>query len=151
MKPLPFIIRPPIFALFLIIISVILHYTYPIKIIFIFPYNLFGLTGIIIGLCIAFNGKKTFQKLGAPVIPGTKPLIIVKEGLYNYTRNPMYLGFIIFLLGLAIIIGSISAFLSPIVFFIIINFFYIPFEEKLMEKIFGKEFLNYKNQVRRWF
>ena len=151
MKPLPLIIRPPIIALFLIIISIILHYTYPIQIIFTLPYNLFGLTGIIIGLWISLKGKNTFNKLGAPVIPGTKPILIVKKGLYNYTRNPMYLGFILFLIGLAIIIGSISAFISPILFFIIINFFFIPFEERLMQRNFKNDFLEYKKQVRRWF
>ena len=42
---------------------------------------------------------KTFEKLGNPLIPGSKSKLVVKEGLFRFTRNPMYLGFIIFLLG----------------------------------------------------
>jgi len=151
MTRLPIIIRPPIFALLLIIISIILHFTYPLKTIIFPPYNLFGITALIVGLWISLKGKNTFQKLGAPLIPGQKPILIVKEGLYNLTRNPMYLGFIISLLGIAIILGSISAFISPLFFYIIINFFFIPFEERLMENNFGQDFLDFKKQIRRWF
>jgi len=150
MKPVPLLFRPPIFALALIILSIILHFTYPVGKIINYPINLLGIVGLVIGLYIALKGKNTFQKLGAPVIPGKKPKIIVREGLFKFTRNPMYLGFIIFLLGIAVLLGSIVALISPMVFFLIINFIFIPFEERLMERTFGKKYLEYKKQVRKW-
>lgn len=148
---IPLLFRPPFIALASIILSIILHFIYPINKIINYPINLLGITGVVIGLWIAFKGKNTFHKLGTPLIPGEKPKVIVREGLFKFTRNPMYLGFIIVLLGIAFLFGSIMAFISPIIFLLIMNFIFIPFEERLMEKTFGKKYLDYKKQVRRWF
>lgn len=150
MKPLPILLRPPLIALALIVISVIFHFNFPILQIIYYPFNLLGIGGIIIGLYVALSGKKTFQKLETPLMPGEKPKKLVEEGLFKISRNPMYLGFIVALVGVAALFGSLIAFISPIVFFIVINFILIPLEEKLMEKTFGKKYLEYKKRVRRW-
>jgi len=75
---------------------------------------------------------------------------MVAEGTYKFTRNPMYLGVTIALLGAAIFFGNALSFLSPLIFFLIMNYYFVPREEKLMENIFGKKYLEYKKQVRRW-
>ena len=62
----------------------------------------------------------------------------------------MYFGVTIVLVGVAVYLGNILVFLSPLIFFFIMNSVYVPFEEKLMQKIFGKQYLNYKKKVRRW-
>jgi len=150
MKPLPILLIPPIIALALIAISVIFHFNFPILQIIYYPFNLLGIGGIIIGLYVALSGKKIFQKLETPVMPGEKPKKLIEEGLFKISRNPMYLGFIVALVGVAALFGSLIAFISPITFFIIINFILIPLEEELMEKTFGKKYLEYKKRVRRW-
>jgi len=149
-KPVTPLLRPPFIALFLIIISIVLHYNFPILKLINFPYNLFGISGIVIGLWLAFWGRMTFEKNGTPVIPGEKPKVVVSTGPFNFTRNPMYLGFLISLLGLSVILGSLVSFIAPIGFFLIINLFMIPFEEILMEKTLGKKYNVYKSKVRRW-
>jgi len=143
------VLRPPLVAFSLILISVILHFIFPIKIIIALPYTLFGIFGIIFGLGLALWGKKTFEKLKTSVRFG-KPTKLVTSGPYTFTRNPMYLGFVIFLLGISVLLGSIIAFIAPLMFFIIMNFGFISFEEKWMEKIFGKKYREYKKRVRRW-
>lgn len=150
MKPVPPLFRPPPIALLLIAISIFLHFTFPIMRIIYYPYNLLGIGVIVVGLFIMIWGVKAFQKLETPLIPGEKPKKVVIKGPFTFSRNPMYLGFVIFLLGIAILLGSIIAFISPIGFFLIIHFFFIPFEEKLMEKTFGKKYIEYKKSVRRW-
>jgi len=149
MKSVSKVFRPPIVAFSLIAISVILDFVFPIKQIILFPYTLFGLNGIILGLGLALWGKKTFEKLETSVRFG-KPTKLVTSGPYTFTRNPMYLGFVIFLLGIAVLLGSIIAFISPVGFFLVMNFVFIPFEEKWVGKIFGKKYIEYKKRVRRW-
>lgn len=75
---------------------------------------------------------------------------MIAEGTYKFTRNPMYLGVTMALLGSSIYFGNFLSFLSPLIFFTAMNFIYIPFEEQLMEKVFGKNYAEYKEKVRRW-
>ncbi len=62
----------------------------------------------------------------------------------------MYLGMVAILLGAAAVLGSLSAFAAPVIFFLIMDRFFIPREEKMLEGTFREEFLNYKKKVRRW-
>jgi len=144
------VMRPPIIALFLIILTLILHFIFPIREIISFPYNITGILLVILGLLISIWGGKTFRKSKAPIIPGSKPTKTVTSGPFKFSRNPMYLGFVIILLGYGIILGSIIGFLAAVGFFLVMHFGFIPFEEKLMEKHMGKKYLAYKNKVRKW-
>ena len=74
----------------------------------------------------------------------------IKEGLYKYSRNPMYLGMVMLLLGIAIYLGNLASLISPILFFVVMDRMFVPYEEKKMENTFGEAYLDYKKQVRRW-
>ncbi len=76
---------------------------------------------------------------------------ITKTGPYRFTRNPMYLGMILMMLGLALFIGTAPFYLSAIVYFGILNFAFCPFEEDKLTAAFGEEYSQYRNRVRRWF
>lgn len=78
------------------------------------------------------------------------PKKLITSRLFRIGRNPTYLGMIISLIGEAIFLGSLITFIIPIVFAVLINIINIPFEEKNLEKAFGKEYLAYKKKVRRW-
>ncbi|MDF3029106.1 MAG: Isoprenylcysteine carboxyl methyltransferase family protein [Fluviicola sp.] len=79
------------------------------------------------------------------------PQKLVTHGLFKYSRNPIYLGFVIALFGVWILLsGNLFSLFGVMFFFLIANFGYIPYEEKQMETIFGQEYLAYKNKVRRW-
>ncbi|MBI2659794.1 isoprenylcysteine carboxylmethyltransferase family protein [Candidatus Woesearchaeota archaeon] len=142
-------ILPPHVALGSLIVVVALHYLFPTPLIS-KPFNLLGILFFAAGLLILFFSFGMFKKKDTPVLPGQKPSALVIEGPYKFTRNPMYLGVTTALLGTAIYLGDILAFLAPIVFFAFVSIRFIPREEKLMEKLFGKKYLNYKKQVRRW-
>jgi protein-S-isoprenylcysteine O-methyltransferase Ste14 len=62
----------------------------------------------------------------------------------------MYFGFVAFLLGLSMLSGNLLAFLSPVFMFCVLNWMFIPYEEEKMENTFKREFLEYKQKVRRW-
>jgi protein-S-isoprenylcysteine O-methyltransferase Ste14 len=150
MKPVHPMLTPPVFALCVIIISAILHFYFPIKQIIYFPYTLLGINGIILGFLLSAWGGISFKKLKTPLRPGEKPKKIVAKGPFTFTRNPMYLGNVLILIGIAVLFGSLVAFISPIILYFIMQFAFILPEEKLMEKTFGKKYLEYKRKVRRW-
>jgi protein-S-isoprenylcysteine O-methyltransferase Ste14 len=117
--------------------------------ILVFPYNLTGLVPLIIGLFInlqATNTLKSRAELDSNENPGT----LVTEGFFQYSRNPMYLGGVILGLGLAMILGSLSSFVILAVFFLLLQFLFIPNEEAQLKDIFGEEYLDYMKRVRKW-
>ena len=143
-------IKPPYIAFTLLFLSWLADYLFP-QFRFIFgKYIYFGILFFIFGLSITFSSFYFFKKNKTPIIPGQKPKFMVAEGTYKFTRNPMYLGVTTALLGFSIYFGNLLSFLSPIIFFLIMNYYFIPREEKLLEKIFGKQYLDYKKKVRRW-
>ena len=79
-----------------------------------------------------------------------KPTKLVKERYFRVSRNPMYLGSLIFIAGISLLLPSFIGFASILLFYLAINFLCIPPEEKLMEKTFGSEYLDYKKNVRKW-
>jgi protein-S-isoprenylcysteine O-methyltransferase Ste14 len=99
---------------------------------------------------MTFTSFYLFKKNKTPIMPGKKTTFVVMNGPYTFTRNPMYLGVVTALTGIAVYIGNLLAFVSPIIFFMATNFFYVPREEKLLESLFGKKYLAYKKKVRRW-
>jgi len=62
----------------------------------------------------------------------------------------MYLGFVSILFGLAVLLGSITVFLSPLAMIAILERKFIVYEEKNLEGLFGEDYIRYKNKARRW-
>jgi len=78
------------------------------------------------------------------------PRKLVINYFFKISRNPVYLGMVVVLFGEAIFLGSLVTFIIPILFFILVNQINIPYEEKNLEKVLGRKYLNYKKKVRRW-
>jgi protein-S-isoprenylcysteine O-methyltransferase Ste14 len=114
------------------------------------PFNWGGALFIIAGLVIASWHARLFSQLGTNIGTFEQPDILVKAGLYRYTRNPMYLGFLIALCGAAVILASASPWFFVICFIVITDRWYIAYEEKMMLQKFGDEYRLYQQQVRRW-
>jgi len=145
-----FRIKPPYIAFLLLLLSWLAARFLPQFNFIEKPFNKLGILIIILGLSITFSSFYFFKKNKTPIIPGQKPTFMVAEGAYNFTRNPMYLGVATALLGFSIYFGNLLSFLSPLIFFLIMNHYFVPREEKLMENILGKKYLEYKKNVRRW-
>lgn len=113
--------------------------------------NLIGLPFVIAGLGLAVTGKRLFKKLDTNIMTFDEPDLLVTEGVYQYTRNPMYLGFVIALLGVALLLGGMMiSLLLVVVFVVITDRWYIAFEERMMLKKFGPAYEVYCQKVRRW-
>jgi len=105
---------------------------------------------ILLGLGFAAAGFFSFKSRGAPVRPGAEPTQLVLSGPYRITRNPMYLGLLLISIGCFFAVVSVWFVIPPILFFWLINFRLIPFEEQLMKEHFGAEYDAYRQRVRRW-
>ncbi len=143
-------IKPPHIALTLLLLSWLADYLLPQYKWISGNARYIGILIFILGLSLTFYSFYMFKKNKTPILPGQKPTFAVVEGPYRFTRNPMYLGVATALLGVSIYIGNLLSLLSPLIFFLAMNFIYVPFEEKLMENIFGGKYLDYKRKVRRW-
>ena len=109
---------------------------------------LFGLgVSIIVISVIQFLIKKTTTD---PLNPN-KASKLVTNGIYNFTRNPMYLGMLLFLLAYGLNLGNAFNTLVAAGFVSYMNHFQIKPEEEALKKIFGQEYNIYCKLTRRWF
>lgn len=143
-------IMPDGYFIILIAVSFLFHFTLPIAKVIPYPFSLLGIILIIAGLSIAFVTNSLLLKKKTSIKPLERPSELITSGPFNFSRNPIYFGMSIILFGVEIILGSLSPFVFPIIFVIIIDKSFIPIEENNLEKIFGKEYQNYKAKVRRW-
>ncbi len=84
-----------------------------------------------------------------PIKPGAASSL-VSSGVYRFTRNPMYLGLSVTLLGWAMFLSNPLALLAVPLFVLYINRFQINPEERVLSSLFGAEYAAYKEKVRRW-
>jgi protein-S-isoprenylcysteine O-methyltransferase Ste14 len=134
----------------LLLLPIFLHLLIPILYLISAPFSYTGVALMVGGFGLMSWGSRTFRQRGIGFTLKEERSTVVVEGPFRFTRNPMYLGMLIWLLGLATVLGSLGAFLIPIFFFILANFFIVPIEENEMERTFGEEYLAYKRKVRRW-
>jgi protein-S-isoprenylcysteine O-methyltransferase Ste14 len=140
---------PPVYFLIGCLIIILTYWLIPQLNIIPFPFNLSGLPVLLAGLYPLGQSYKLFSKHRTPVTFDDSTSL-VKEGIYKRTRNPMYLGMIALLAGLSISFGNVIGLAVPILFFLIIDRIFIPFEEKKMEISFGKDYHEYLSRVKRW-
>jgi protein-S-isoprenylcysteine O-methyltransferase Ste14 len=115
--------------------------------------NLFWpLLFVIAGILLALAGVKEFKQQQTTVNPldPSKSSSLVTSGVYQFSRNPMYLGMLLGLLGWADLLDVIWAYSGPMAFFIYISLFQIKPEEDVMQQKFGEDFIQYCMKVRRW-
>ena len=113
-------------------------------------YTALVLVGLGVGLDLA--GLRAFRKARTTVNPLTpqNSRAVVTNGIYGFTRNPMYLGLALILLGLAVFLASPWALLGPVGFVAFITRFQIRPEERALQAHFGAAYTAYCARVRRW-
>jgi len=139
----------PNYFMLMIILNIALHYFAPIKQIITQPYSYIGIFIIIIGLYLYFAVYFAFRKEKIDWRQEKMPKKILSYGVFGISRNPMYLGMFLILLGEALLLGSLISFILPIIFLIGTNC-ELPTDEKKLEKQFGRKYCEYKKKIRRW-
>lgn len=110
-------------------------------------------TGLaVIGAVIALLGVVSFRRVGTtvnPLQPAAASQLVV-SGIYRRTRNPMYLGMLLVLLGWGVFLRNGLAFIPAAAFIPLMNRLQIGPEERILAATFGPAFTAYQSAVRRW-
>ena len=143
-------IRPPITFLICLGGIGLSHWLAPGITLWAVPFTLVFLPLLMVGLALTWMGSRYFAKIGTNIDTFGKPDTLVTEGLFQYSRNPMYLGFILILAGVAGFLGSAWPWFWVITFLLLLRFWYIPYEEKAMMAQFGDAYRRYQKMTGRW-
>ena len=119
---------------------------YPI----IYFFKMIGILGLIISLFFLFSGFSIFNSYDENPSPNSSSERLIKTGIFAYTRNPIYISFILFHLSMFLIFENVMYFLSSIGLFIWIHHFVIKKEEEYLTIKFENEYVRYCNSVKRW-
>jgi len=137
-------------AAILIVLPIIFHFLFPVSVIIHRPYSYLGIILMILGFALASWAARVFREAGTTFELHGESSILTVSGPFKISRNPIYLGMVLWLLGLAVLLGSLTAFIFPVLLFLLTNLLIIPIEEKELEKMHGGKYDNYRQSVRRW-
>lgn len=141
---------PPALFLIAVVTIVLLRWLIPLAPLLSFPASLLGIIPVAVGLGMAVGGSSKFARVGTNINTFRRPDVLVTDGIFRFSRNPMYLGFVIALAGIAIVLGNLLSIVVVLLFFVIVDRWYIPFEERAMLDTFGQQYRSYQSQTRRW-
>lgn len=143
-------VRPPLVYLGSIGLGLLAHLVWPVALL---PASISMPIGVILVLAagaLFMSALRTFRKADTPV-PGNRPTTaIVRTGPYRFSRNPVYLAFTLFQIGLAAWVDSLGLLLTLLPALALMALVVIPREERYLEARFPAEYLAYKRAVRRW-
>ncbi len=116
----------------------------------IYFFKLIGLLGLIFSVAIFVSSFSLFKSYEENPFPNTSTDRLIKTGIYAYTRNPIYLALVIFLLSMFLVFENVMYFLSSVGFAIWLHHWVIKMEEEYLILQFNDEYDRYKNAVKRW-
>jgi protein-S-isoprenylcysteine O-methyltransferase Ste14 len=143
-------ILPPTCVLIALIGMFILHFTFPVSQIVPLPWNLLGLIPLVAGIFLNVLADRLFHQVGTTVKPFQESSALITQGVFHISRHPMYLGFVLILVGVAILLGSLISWIIVPVFIVLMEIIYIRVEERMLAEKFGPAWMEYKKKVRRW-
>jgi protein-S-isoprenylcysteine O-methyltransferase Ste14 len=109
-----------------------------------------GLLFIVLGFALAIFSVRAFRRAGTHVVPGEPATALVTAGPYRFTRNPIYIGFVLVYFGLSIVLTSMWVLLLLIPTLVILQRGVVKREEAYLERKFGDAYRAYKARVPRW-
>lgn len=108
--------------------------------------GVFVLAGVLLGVW----AKDLIKQADTALSPYGTPTALIVSGPFQFSRNPMYLSYVLIALGFGFIFHSLFALLPPILYAMYLHTFVIDREERVLLEIFGEHYLAYKKRVPRW-
>ena len=144
------VVRPPLAYLGAIALGLLLHFAWPVRLVSRAVSVPLGGIAMLVAVALFLYAVRTFRTAGTPV-PGNRPTTtIVRTGPYRYSRNPIYLSFSLFHLGVASWVNSLWLLVTLMPAVALMSFVVIPREEQYLETRFPSDYLPYEASVRRW-
>jgi protein-S-isoprenylcysteine O-methyltransferase Ste14 len=141
---------PPTWMLIAIMAMLILNFLLPVAWIVPPLWNLLGLIFLISGVMMNLIGDKAFKQARTTIKPFEESSSLVTNGVFQISRNPMYLGFVLILTGIAILLRTLSPYLVIFVFVAVIDKTFVRVEERMLVEKFGVSWKQYQSKTRRW-
>ena len=141
---------PPAYLLAAIVTMLVLHFAIPGRQLVHWPWRWIGLIPLLGGFLLAGIAARTLVRHKTTLKPGDISRKLVSSGPFRFSRNPVYLGMVLCLVGVAVLLGSLSSWCLIPVFVWLIGRNIIRIEEAMMTETFGDEYRQYQMRVRRW-
>ncbi len=141
---------PPMYLYGAVGLIVLLHFLFPIATVIPKPWHFLGILPFALGSALNMLADRDFKINGATVKPFQTSTALLTGGVYKFSRHPMYLGFVLILIGIAVFLRSLSPYIVVGVFPILMDLVFIRVEEAMLGETFGEEWMAYKRNVRRW-
>jgi protein-S-isoprenylcysteine O-methyltransferase Ste14 len=145
----PGLLRPPIVLLAAIALGVVLNLIWPFR----FIPSALVLAGPVIvfaAVLLFLLSLREFRSHGTSVRGTERTTMVVRTGPYRFSRNPIYLAFVLFILGLSLWLNNLWLLVALVAFAGFISIMIIPREERFLERNFQPQYSEYKAAVRRW-
>jgi len=145
------IVRPPIAWALAFLAGLAIDWIYPLPWIpATWPNVWIGAAVFAAALALAVWAIVTIRKAGTAIETVKPTTAIVADGPYRLTRNPIYLGMLLGLIGLAVGFNSLWVLVALVPFYVVIRYGVVAREEAYLERKFGSMYLDFKSRVRRW-
>ena len=112
--------------------------------------KLIGILGLILSVGLFVAGFSIFKSYDENPVPTSTTKRIIRTGIFAYTRNPIYLSFVMFYFSMFLVFENVLYFLSSVGLFIWLHNYVIKSEEDFLLKKFSDEYERYKGAVNRW-
>ena len=142
--------NPLLVSVFLLVICYVIGEFVIPKYSLLYPINLIGILGLVISLVFFFSGFNIFKSYAENPVPTSSSERLIKTGVFAYTRNPIYLSFVLFHLSMFLVFENVMYLLSAVGQTIWIHNYIIKFEEEYLLGKFTDEYQRYMNAVSRW-
>ncbi|MCH2546479.1 MAG: isoprenylcysteine carboxylmethyltransferase family protein [Alphaproteobacteria bacterium] len=143
-------IVPPVWLLIAMILMYGLRALFPIMAVVPENYTFIGQVFVFAGFSVMYLAIQAFKKAQTPLKPFVPVKSLVVNGPFRYSRNPIYMGMFLVVIGWAIYLEALSPWFVAMAFIFAIANFWVKPEEIQMEREMGDAYLRYKNEVRRW-
>ena len=143
-------VHPPVVALMFIVIAYFFGRFTPLPFVAPLILQYVGLIMTFVGFLLGIGAFIEFRKARTTLDPHGSAKQLVTSGIYRFTRNPIYLGFLLMVIGLPLNSGLYWGIVVAPFYILLMNRLVIEREEAYLEKKFGKIYTSYKSQVRRW-
>jgi protein-S-isoprenylcysteine O-methyltransferase Ste14 len=146
------LIPPPLAMLLAALIMWALHHFLPLSLLVAAPWNYLAVVPVVISRVISVAAGRRFREARTTFDPVRPELTthLVTEGVYRFSRNPMYLGLVLMLSAWALWLGTATPWVVPPLFAIWMSITQIAPEERALEKVFGEAYVAYRRSVNRW-
>jgi len=143
-------VLPPTYLWISIAIMLMLNFLLPLRKIIPWPWNLLGIFPLACGIALNLIADNAFRTAKTTVKPFEESTALVTSGVFRISRHPMYLGFVLSLIGIAVLLGSLVSFFVIPIFAVLMDRVFIRVEERMLEAKFDQAWFDYEAKVRRW-